>query len=194
MKEKLKKIFSSIFGTQENIMIKINISCFIASVIFFMFAFTYQTDYGKESYFTFISAFFFAMWIILTGGVDSLGTLASGTTRLFCFLCIFVGSFSYSLQYVVNDKEISLLRLGVSVVGIVLCITYVVCKMVDIFNFVKKLFGQIKLKLFNTDKPATNKAKALIENSTAFMIAIGGFAIAIKTIVETIYQIMEYFV
>ena len=194
MKEKLKKMFSSIFGTQEKIMIKINISFLITSLVFLVFAVAYQSVYEKESYFTFISAIFFAVWIVLTNGVDSMDELAFGAIRIAVFLLVFLFSFNYSLQYIVNDRKVSLLGLSVSVIGITSCIIYLVCKMIDILNFVKKIFAQIKLKLFNTDKPATSKTKALIENATAFLIAIGGFAIAIKTIVETLYQIAEYFI
>lgn len=192
MKNIIKNIFINVFGTQENIMLKINISCFIISFIFSVFAFAYQSTFGAECYFTFISAIFFSIWIVLTKGVDSLQALGLEALRVLLFLFAFAYSFSYSLEYVVNNKSVSLVLLLLSVLGIVFCVIYLVCKMIDILNFVKKIFVEIKIKLFNTDKPASNKVKALIENSTAFLVAIGGFAIAIKTIVETIYQVMGY--
>ena len=72
-----------------------------------------------------------------------------------------------------------------------LCSFYLVAKFIDIFIFAKKVFKQIKEKLFNSVQPATSKAKALIENITTFLVSIAGLGVAIKAIIEPLINLFK---
>ena len=73
------------------------------------------------------------------------------------------------------------------------CIFYFVSKVSDIFDFMKKLFYKIKNKIYNNAAPATSKWKILIENITTFLVTIGGLTLAIKTIADSLFQIINSF-
>lgn len=78
-----------------------------------------------------------------------------------------------------------------SCVGIFISFLYLIAKFIDIFIWFKKIFKQVKEKLFNSVQPATSKAKALIENITAFLVSIAGLGIAIKAIIEPLINLFK---
>lgn len=80
-----------------------------------------------------------------------------------------------------------------SCVGLFFCVFYFISKLADIVELIRKGFRQIKIKLFNTANPATTKFKALIENITAFLVAVGGLTVAVKVIAESLFQVLGYF-
>ena len=186
-----RKLFKKVFGIQENMIIKLNLSCIIASIVFTMFAYIHNSIYGNETYYSIIAGVLFAIWIILIKGVDTLDAVAWETVRLMLFLVIFTVSLNCSAQYIFQNNISSPIEVILAAMGMIICIFYLVCKMVDIFDFIKKIVTQIRAKLFNTENAPTSKVKAVIENITAFFVSVGGLAIAILTIMETMLKIIK---
>ncbi len=162
--------------------------------VLFMLFYLVQGHAGIENNFYMgVSAIFFAIWIILVNGIDSLEKLYFEVTRIFIFMFVFVFSFYYVLDYTVNGNEINRGVTVFATFGAILCVFYLISKVVDIFNFIKKIFIQIKKSLFNTENVATSKFKAAIENGTTFLVTIGAFAIAVKTLLDAVFQVVGYF-
>ena len=191
MKQKIRALIEGVFGVQENIAFKINMTILVSGTFFFLFAFIQEGVRGKDSVFTFLSSLFLVLWLVLVKGVDSFTNIAFEMLRILVFLFGFIFSLAYILEYILHDSEISVMGMVAAIIGMVCSIFYLVCKFFSVFSFVKNIFRLVKKKLFNTEKPASNKFKAAIENITTFLVSIGGFAIAIKTIVETVFQITD---
>lgn len=77
--------------------------------------------------------------------------------------------------------------------GVFVSCIYFISKINDIFNYIKLIIKRLKIKVFNTDKPTSTGYKALLENITVFLVSIGGFCVAIKTIFQSIFQIIDLF-
>lgn len=193
IKELAKKIYKLIFGTENNLTLTVSISFLITAIILFLFALLSQGNLNVNNAFIYMSALFFSLWILLIQGADSVDKFVCELVRLLLFSLILIYSL-ISCWYVIQDKNsVNFTLVILCSFGLCLCSIYFVSKVIDILNFIKKVFLQIKSKLFNTTEPATTKATALIENVTAFLVAIGGFTVAIKAITETIFQIIDYF-
>ena len=193
MKNTLIKIFEKIFGTRKNIPFKLSLSSLVTSIIFLALEFVSQKNYNKSNdFFLYSSAFFFVIWLISAKGIDSAENLIIELARLLFFFIIFIFSLDFCIS-LYNYQGITFYTLGIlSALGLFFCSIYFISKLSDIFDFMKNLFRQIKIKLFNSDQPATTKAQAFIENITTFLTSIGGLAIAIKTIIECISQKLNF--
>lgn len=193
MKVALKNMFKSILGTHNITMFKLSISSLVTSCILFIFALLYQGSNNETNIFTYASALFFVLWLITTKGFDNTEKLCYEFVRLIFFFGIFI----YSINYFAKCNNYHGLQLylffTLSCIGLFLCSYYFISKLSDIFNFIRNLFEQFKSKLFYSKRPETSKLKSFIENITAFLVSVGGFAIAFKTITESIFQILEYF-
>lgn len=193
MIQKLKKIFSIIFGSQDNIFFKVSFASLITSIILALFAWLFTADYIASNFFTFTCALFFTVWIILTRGFNSAEKLIYELIRLLCFFTAFIWSLNCFLHLNSYNKIHFYIAGSLSCIGLFFSCIYFISKLNDIFDFVRTIFKQIKIKLFNTDKPTPSGIKSVIENITVFLVSIGGFSIAIKTIIETVFQILDYF-
>lgn len=193
IKEIVKKTFNLIFDVQNNIMFILSSSFLITAVIFILLALISQENRNASTVFTYISGFLLSIWINLVQESDSAQKFISGLARLYVFFIIFIFSLYNCLVFAIEYNSQNILKIIMSSIGLLLCSIYFVSRLMNIFNFVKRMFAQIKMKLFNTTNPATTKAKALIENITAFLVAIGGLTVAIKVITESIFQVMDYF-
>ncbi len=191
MKAKIKQAFKIIFGTDENILFKLNISILISIAIFTLFSFLLSKGTFQANFFTLVSTVLLCIWIILTRGGDTFEKFAYETVRLFAFLLILL--FSLDACYSFYSSKNKVIIAIFIILGILFCSYYFVSKLSDIFDFVKRIFLNIKIKLFNSKEPATSKTKSLIENVTAFLVSIGALAIAIRTITDTIFQIINSF-
>lgn len=194
MKNKFIIIFETIFGTRKNIPFKLSLSSLVTSIIFLTLEFVSLKNYNESNdFFIYSSTFFFTIWLITAKGIDSAGNFFLELGRLFSFFIIFILSLGFCITFN-NYHGIKLcIFVALSFLGLFCCSLYFVSKLSDIFDFMKDLFKQIKIKLFNSDKPATTKTNALIENTTAFLASIGGLTVAIKTITESISQVLSYF-
>lgn len=187
MYNKLKKIFLIIYGSNKNIFFGVSVASLITSIILTIFMFLFQSNKVASLFFTYAAASFFAIWLILTRGIDSTEKLGHELIRLVFFLIVFIASLSCLLQI---DKHY--IKKTFACLGLFSSCIYFVFKLNDIFSFVKSIFNQLKIKLFNTDKPTSTGIKSVIENITVFLVSIGGFFIALKTIIETVLQISKY--
>lgn len=193
IKKIFKKAFNLIFAVQDNIMFILSSSFLITAVIFILLAFISQENQNASTAFTYISGFFLSIWINLIQESDSAQKFISGLARLYIFFIIFIFSLYNCLVFAMEYNSQYIIIIILSSIGLLLCTIYFVSRLMNIISFVKRIFVQIKMKLFNTANPATSKAKALIENITAFLVAIGGLTVAIKVITESIFQVMDYF-
>lgn len=194
MKEKIKNIINKIFGTKNSIWLKANLSCFFTGALFCIFALMFQKEYPSQPaiIFTYISAILLAIWMITLETKDKPWKIITEVFRLIIFFFILYPSLNFCINLSVNYSGFLLLLFSIlSCIGILFCSFYLIAKFIDIFLFTKKIFKQIKEKLFNSVQPATSKAKALIENITAFLISIAGLGIAIKTIIEPLINLFQ---
>lgn len=197
IKDLFKKVFHLIFGIQNNIMFILSSSFLITAIIYIILAFISQENHNAATVFIYISGFLFSIWITLTQGPDSAPKFFGGIVRLYVFLFLFILSLYncliFALEYSSTNNFMNIIIIIISSILLLLCSIYFVSRLMNILYFIKKIFAQIKIKLFNTTNPATTKVKALIENITAFLVAIGGLTVAIKVITESIFQVMDYF-
>ena len=191
---KIKKIIKITFGTESNLMLKFGLSCFITGFLFFLFALIFQANSVTQHtmIYTYISAVLFAISIITAGNITSLYEFFKETFRFFFAFMILTFSLNFCIIQSINYNGVILVFYSIlSCIGFLFCSFYLVSKFIDIFKTAKKIFIQFKRKLFDSVEPATTKAKALIENITAFLVAIAGLGLAIKTIIEPLIDLMK---
>lgn len=188
----MKKIINVIFGNSNNLFIKFSSASFITAIIFFVLAFISPENSVAMNTFIVLSGLFFSIWLVFTQGSNSGAKILSEIVRLFMFFIIFIYSLYYCIQFVLGEDS-NMLGVILSCVGLFFCVFYFISKLADIVELIRKGFRQIKIKLFNTANPATTKFKALIENITAFLVAVGGLTVAVKVIAESLFQVLGYF-
>lgn len=194
IKDVVKKLIKKIFGTENNIWLKANLSCFFTGFLFFIFALMLQKASPSQPtmVFTYISEILLSIWFITLESKDKPWEIIKEFFRLMIFFFILVYSLHFCINLSVNYNGFSLIVLSIlSCIGILLCSFYLIAKFIDIFLFTKKVFKQIKEKLFNSVQPATSKVKALMENITAFLVSIAGLGIAIKAIIEPLINLFK---
>lgn len=193
MKKKLKKIFKIIFGSDDSILFKTSCSLFIMGITFAILGILSYETQSSDNTFTIISAFVFSIWLNIVQGADSVEKFVYEIIRLAIFFLIFLFSLCVCLSYALDNTSVNVILVYLSCLGLLICIYYFISKAISIINFIQKIFSKIKAKLFNSTSPAPNKLKALIENITAFLVAVGGLTVAIKVITESIFQVLDYF-
>ena len=194
MKEKIKVAIKVIFGTQNNIYLKSSCSFFISGILFLAFSAIAREQQNAQanSLFSAISGILLGMWLCLIQNTNSLWEIIKEIFRLFVFFVILIFSLNFCINLSINQHGFCLIVYSIlSCIGLFLCSFYLISKFVDIFVFIKNIFKQIKQKIFNSVQPATSKAKALIENITAFLVSIAGLGIAIKTIIEPLINLFK---
>lgn len=194
MKEKIKKAIKIIFGTQNNILLKLNCSFFVSAILFLIFSIMAekQNNLQAQNIFLYLSSILFGLWFVLVQENNSIIELIAELFRLFIFFAILI----FSLNFCINSS-IGLfggkLIIGsiFSCIGITFCFFYLAAKFIDIFIWIKKIIKKVKQMMFNSVQPATSKTKALVENITAFLVSIAGLGIAIKTIIEPLISLFR---
>lgn len=192
MKRKISTIIKNIFGTQNNILLKFNIALFISAILFYIIALLIKDQNNTEPYNTFvsISSILFFIWMLFAQYNNSIREFMFETVRLITFFCIIIFSLNFCINTSISLSGARLIGGSIlSCIGIIGCSFYLTSKFIDIFSLVKKIFAQIKQKLFDSDQPSTSKIKSLIENITAFLVAIAGLGVAIKTIIEPLINL-----
>lgn len=193
MKQKLEKFINIIFGTKNNIALKIQISFFITGVLFACFALMSQNvNMTIADTFAAISGIVLAIWLIIAQGNDSAWEIMKEFIRLyFCFF-ILILSLEFCITSVYDFHGFKLvIYTTISCIGILCCSFYLVSKFCDIFAFFIKIFRQIRIKLFGSVNSETSKIKNLIENITALLVSIAGLGVAIKTIIEPLINLIK---
>lgn len=192
MKRKISTIIKNIFGTQNNILLKFNIALFISAILFYIIAIIIKDQNNLEPYNTFvsISSLLFFIWMLFAQYNNSFREFMFETVRLITFFCIIIFSLNFCINMSISLSGVYLIGGSIlSCIGIISCSFYLTSKFIDIFALIQKILTQIKQKLFNSDQPSTSKIKSLIENITAFLVAIAGLGVAIKTIIEPLINL-----
>ncbi len=193
MQDKIKKILKKIYGFDKDIMFKFSISCLIMSLIMSVFIWIYKDETDFANYFTYVSAIFFSLWVIFTKGINSLEKFLYEFIRLVIFIALFMSSIVFLLMLTSFTKPVGMIIMILACMGVFVSCIYFISKINDIFNYIKLIIKRLKIKVFNTDKPTSTGYKALLENITVFLVSIGGFCVAIKTIFQSIFQIIDLF-
>lgn len=193
MKTKIKKIFNAVFETNENIVFKFSLSSLVTAIIFTLLVLSSPKNSPQSIMFTYIATFFFSIWMIITRGVDSLQSFGMALLRLIVFFMIFIYSLNYLLTLKAENITDSIGYIILLSFLLFCCCFYFISKLSDIYNFVKTVFNRIKSHVFKNMNPTTSKLNQFIANITVFLVTIGGFTIAIKTIIDTMLQIHSYF-
>lgn len=194
MKEKIKRVIKIFFGTENNLFLKINLSCFFTGILFVIFALIFEEEHPSQPAMVFsnISGTLLGIWLITLESKNKPWEIIKEFIRLMIFFLILIYSLHFCINLSVKYNGFLLILFSIlSCIGILLCSFYLIAKFIDILHFTKKIFKQIKEKLFNSVQPATSKAKTLIENITAFLVSIAGLGIAIKTIIEPLINLFK---
>ena len=194
MKIKIKKFIKIIFGTENNILLKFSLSCFFTGILFFALALFFQNENTVQPSmtFTYISGVLLAMWLISIENRDSVLEIFKEFFRLTVSFIVLIFSLNFCLNQSINLIGFKLVLYSIlSCIGILLCLFYLISKFIDILKAIKKVIEHFKNKLFDSEKPTTSKIKSLIENITAFLVTIAGLGVAIKTIVEPLFNLIK---
>ena len=181
-------------GSLSNITLKLNCSFFISAILFLIFSVFVKEQNNIQAYNIFlgISSLLFGFWLSFLPPYDSMWGFSQELIRLFIIFIILIPSLNFCIKSSISLHGVELIVKSIfSCICIIISCFYLISKFIDIFIWFKKIFKQIKEKLFNSVQPATSKAKALIENITAFLISIAGLGIAIKTIIEPLINLFK---
>lgn len=184
-----KNFFKKIFGTDENISFKISSAFLISAIIFGIFTWIYKDDKNLTTAFTYASSIGFACWMLIAKGIERLEYVGYESLRFLIFFCILIPS----MNYLLNMPSLNIFWFIMACLGVFVSCIYVITKLNDLYSFMNALFVKLKMKLFNTDNISSTGIKAMIENITVFLVTIGSFFIAVKTIMKTLLQIREMF-
>lgn len=191
---KIKKFIKIIFGTENNILLKFNLSCFITGILFFIFSLMFQSGDKQQPYiiFTCISGILLAIWLITMANSDSVWEVSKEFFRLAISFVVLIFSINFCINQSVNLNGFKLIFYAIlSCIGILLCSFYLISKFIDILKITKKMITKFKHKLFDSLEPTTSKVKSLIENITAFLVAIASLGVAAKTIIEPLINLIK---
>ena len=194
MLNKIKKSVRFLFGTENGILVKFSMSCFMTGVLFLIFAWKFQSSEAEQQYqiFTYMSGMIFAIWIISVSDIDSAMKVAGELLRLIIFLPIIGLSLNFCLNQSLECSDLKLfLETTLSCIGILCGIFYLTSKFVDILKFSRKIIGRFKAKLFGTVQH--KNIISGIENMTAFLLAITAFGVAIQKIIESLLVVIGSF-
>ncbi len=174
-------------------MFKLKCTLFITAIIFFILTILSNQNSNSSTTFNFISGILWSIWLEIVQYTNSIKKFFLELFRFCIFLIIFSLSLYYCFIYIVDSTLVNTICVYLSCFGIFLSTFYFISKIISMIIFFKKITSIIITKLYNTSDLVPNKIKALIENVTAFLVAIGGLLIAIKVITESIFQLMNYF-
>ena len=151
MSKKIKKLIYKILGIDENLMFYIGISSLLVGITFFILSMTaFPNNKYSSNYFSYISGIFFAIWIIITQGSNSVEKISIELIRIIFFFILFIYSSYICLNFAISNKPnfIDRIKCLFSSLGLFLCFSYFTSRFVSIIKFIKSLFEQVKLKLF----------------------------------------------
>lgn len=194
MKEKAKKVIKIIFGTEDAIKLKFSLSCLLTGILFFLFSIAFQETGNKQPtiLFTYISGTFSAFWLVTITDRVTIEEICYELLRLGTFFLSIIFSLNFCLNLSPNYDGFELFIYSIfSCIGIFFSLFYLMSKFIDILKFAKDLCKHIKDKMYDSIQPAQTKLMSLIENITAFFVAIAGLAVAIKTIVEPLIGLIK---
>lgn len=184
-----KNFFKKIFGSDENISFKISSAFLISAIIFGIFTWIYKDEKNLTTAFTYASSIGFVCWMLIAKGIERLEYVGYESLRFLIFFYTLI----LSMNYLLNMPSLNIFWFIMACLCVFVSCIYVITKLNDLYSFMNALFVKLKMKLFNTDNISSTGIKAMIENITVFLVTIGSFFIAVKTIMKTLLQIREMF-
>lgn len=178
-----------LFGTKKNISFKLRLSLFIASIIFLCLSLLFQTNTTIFLIFNFAYALSILFCFLLIVVTKNAKNLIFESIRFAFFFVFFILSFAFIVHIFSFNGFFLYFGSLFSCIGIIYCSVYLICKFSDIYDFFKKIFMYIKIKLYDTTEPPTSKAKAFIENITALLASIIALSVTVQTIANTIINL-----
>ena len=192
--ETSEKIFKIIFGTKNNIMLKFKLSLPVSATLIYVFAIIFQEKTNPETaqVLIYISGILLLTCFVVVQNNSTIVDFLCEFIRLMIFFFILIFSLDFCVNTNLNIHGWRLILYSIlACLGLFSCTFYFIAKFLDIYNFIKNLFKQIKERLFNSTSSSTSKLTALIENITALFVAIGGLALAIKAIIEPLINLFK---
>ena len=190
MKEKIKHIITLIFGTKNNLVTKLNLSIFITGILFLLFTIAAQEKINEqaENVFSIIAGVLLGLWIITMQSNNSIYTIIIEIWRMIFFSIILIFSLNFCLNTSTTSYGVRLIINSIfSCIGIVSWLFYLISKFIDAFLFIKSALVQIRNKILTSIQTDTaSRVTVLMENITAFLVAIAGFTVALKAIIESL--------
>lgn len=192
MKIKIKKIIKELFGTEHNIILKFSLSCLFTGILFSMLALYFQNEFQQYLTFTFISGILIAIWFVCLETKDSGWEVINEIVRLIVLFTVLFFSLNFCLNQSIEYNGFKLIfYTTLSCIGILFSSFYLISKFIDILKSIKRIIKYFKNKLLGSEKTMASKVKMLIENITAFLVAIAGLAVAIKALVEPLFNLIK---
>lgn len=195
MKDKIKKTFKFVFGNDKDIASTFGVSCFITGICLSLFTFMFKINSRESTFLIYTSSMCFFLWILITQGVKigikTVDKFVVELIRALFALLILSYSLSISLKLKTYNDLSFYSHAIIMAIFLLICVYYFVTKTKWFLSFIKKIFFQIKDKLFS--KKTENKFKIAIENTTAFLVSLSGLIIAVGTIITAIIQFSSVF-
>lgn len=193
MKEKIKNWLFIIFGIKENIFLTIVITCFGSALFFAIISYIYAQTLNSTdmNFFGLASSVTFSMWIILAYGGDGFKNFMHELIRFVVFFFLFGVSIIICGNFYSYNGISRYLLGGLACFIIVVFIFYLITKLSGIFKLTLKVFNLIKYRLFNSIPSATTRLAATVENITVFLVSIIGLLVAMNTIINTAFQMLN---
>lgn len=193
--DKLKKIIHKIsnvaFGTDENISFTLACAFFFTGTLLTLFAITFNQGSREFLALIYPSSLCFYLCLLIGQGYDKFYKLLWEIMRFIFFLIFLLGALLIFLNLEKYNDIRFYVSITVMVILILFCFYYLVVKTKSIFRLLKKIFFQIRNKLFSINHSSSG-IKKIIENLTSFLLLIAGLLVAAKSIFETFNQIVQY--
>lgn len=203
LREIPKKYYNSFINNEKNIRVKLNISFFLSAILLFGVLLLKEID-NKSIYvktIEFISALFFAFWLLTTTKPDSTYNAVLEFSKVVSLL--FCLPFSLEFWYTAISDKFSLSLITFFPLALLAslttlwCMYFITCKFLIITSTIRSMFDSFKSRLFDNSEDNNKKPSLLIkliETVTAFLVALGGLALSIVTIIGAIASIYSYFI
>lgn len=187
----IHKIIKLLYGSDEDLSFTVETSLFLTGITLLLFAMNFGNKTREYEFLICLSSSCFFLWILVTQGINGFDKLLWGLFRfLLFFFLLFIALTIYLNLEKCSDPQFYG-SASLMVIFFLLCFYYLIIKVKSIFRFFKKVFFQIRDRLFSVNRSSSNTRK-FIENATSFLVLISGLLIAAKSIIEMIFQFFDY--
>lgn len=192
MIDKIKKLIKLVFGSDKDIRSTFGISLFFTGLCLSLFTFMFETNSRESIFLIYASAICFFLWLFITYGSEIADKLILTLVRVLLSLLFLSIALSIFLKLETYNNSFSFyLNAVIMIILLLICAYYYVSKAKWILSLMKKMYIQIKDKLFFNK--TENKFKLAVENTTAFLVSLSGLIIAVGSIVTAIMQLSSVF-
>lgn len=189
MIDKIKKLIKLFFGSDKDIRSTFGISLFFTGLCLSLFAFMFETNSRESIFLIYASSICFFLWILMTQGVKTADKCIVELIRVVFVLFFLSCSLSISLKLKTYNSLSFYAHATIMTILLLICAYYFVSKIKWFLLFIKRMYFQIKNKLF--PNKTENRLKMAVENATAFLASLSGLIIAVGTIITAIIQVFS---